>query len=69
MTLSELENMDRAVITPEVAASVLGCNAQVLRIQARTRPEALGFPVVCLGCRVKIPRLPFIKYLRDGVVA
>lgn len=68
MTLFELENLEKDVISPEIAASVLGCNAQVLRIQARKQPEALGFPVICLGCRVKIPRLPFIKYLRDGVI-
>lgn len=68
MTLLELEKLEKDIISPEVAASVIGCNAHVLRLQARNRPEALGFPVICLGSRVKIPRLPFIKYLRDGVI-
>jgi len=63
MTLDELRALDTATISAEQAASVLNCNAQVIRIQARQHPEQLGFPVIVLGKRMKIPRLPFIECL------
>ncbi|MDE7390637.1 MAG: hypothetical protein K2M82_06835, partial [Lachnospiraceae bacterium] len=61
MTLNELKKLDRNVITPAEAASVMGCDPHYIRLQARTHPELLGFPVAVLRNRTKIPRLPFIK--------
>lgn len=63
MTIEDIKEMDSAIITPAVAASVIGCDPQLIRLQARERPELLGFPVVVVGTRTKIPRLPFIKYM------
>jgi len=53
----------RPCMTPVEAAEYLGCNPQYLRIQAREHPERLGFPVVCIGQRVRIPRAPFMKFI------
>lgn len=66
MTLDELEKMDCLTITPAIAAEVIGCNPQYIRIQAHQRPELLGFPVFCVGSHTRIPRIPFINYLRTG---
>lgn len=66
MTIAELEALDSATITAETAASVIGASAQAIRIQARECPERLGFPVVCVGSRVKIPREPFVAFLRGS---
>lgn len=64
MTLDELKEMDRATITPAIAAKLLNCDPMWIRLMARQRPEQLGFPVCCVSAhRVKIPRLPFIKFL------
>lgn len=63
MTLQELKSIDKDIITPAEAASVIGCDPHYIRVQARTRPELLGFPVMVLGSRTKIPRLPFIQFL------
>lgn len=66
MTLEELKRSEKIIITPAEAAPVLGCDPHWIRITARERPQALGFPVICMGSRVKIPRLPFIKFLEGG---
>lgn len=63
MTLEELKTMDKDVITPTVAAQVLGCDPQWIRVAARQNKALLGFPVVILGSRVKIPRQAFIKFM------
>lgn len=63
MTLSEIKEMTSETITPAVAARVLGCDPQWIRIVARDHPQRLGFPVVVLGSRVKIPRVGFIRFM------
>lgn len=66
-TLEDIAAMDKNTITPDVASDILECNPQWIRIAARTAPERLGFPVICLGSRVKIPRVPFLRYWGVGV--
>ena len=63
MTIEEIVASDKAFLTAAEAASVLGCNAQAIRIAARTKPELLGFPVIQIGSRTKISRIPFLKLL------
>lgn len=63
MTLQEIKSMSSETITPAVAARVLGCDPQWIRIVAREHPQRLGFPVVVLGSRVKIPRVGFIRFM------
>ena len=64
MTLKEIERMDALTLTPAQVASVLSCDPQVIRISAKTRPGLLGFPVICVGNRVKIPRIPFLRFVK-----
>ena len=63
MTLDELKAMDRDTLTPAIVGSVLHCTPYYITIQARTNPEALGFPVCVIGSRTKIPRLAFIRWM------
>ena len=44
-------------------ARILHCDPQLLREQAHRDPCALGFPVVVIGRRVRIPRTAFMRYL------
>ena len=69
MMLQEIKDMDREFITPGIAAKILGCDPQYLRITARQAKEELGFPVVILRSRVKILRLAFIRYMEGEVTA
>lgn len=61
--MERVRNMDCLMITPAIAADVLECDAQMIRLQAQDRPELLGFPVVRVGTRTKIPRVPFLRFI------
>lgn len=66
MTLEDIKAMDSSTITPAVAASVLGCNPHSIRVASHTEPQSLGFPVIVMRSRTRIPRLPFINFLEGG---
>lgn len=63
-TLPELTvKKDREFFTADEICFVLGMNPQTIRDTARQRPELLGFPVILAGSRVKIPRIPFLRFM------
>ena len=61
-TLEDLIASNKAFLTPVDVRGVLGCSDQQVRICAREAPELLGFPIVIMGSRVKIPRIPFLRF-------
>lgn len=63
MSIEEIRQSDKLWLTPADIAPVLGCDPQVIRIQAHTAPERLGFPVVVVKSRTKIPRIPFLNFI------
>ena len=65
-TLNEIKAMDKEVLVPDDIAPIIGCNPHWIRIMARTEPEKLGFPVICIGNRVKIPRRAFVNFMERG---
>ena len=67
MTLDEIRNSDKDVLTSADIAEVLGADPQDIRVAARTAPEKLGFNVVIIGSRIKIPRIQFLKYFGINV--
>lgn len=68
MTIDELRNSTRDVLTAEDIAPILRADAHAIRLTARKHPERLGFPVVCIGNRVKIPREPFLRHWTGGQI-
>jgi hypothetical protein len=66
-TLAELEALPGEVLTCQQIAPILGANPATIHGQAVERPEKLGFPVIVMGRRVKIPKQPFVRFLREGV--
>ena len=68
MSLEELRNYPRDWLTCEQVAPVLGADKMTIHDQAVTDPAALGFPVIVVKSRVKIPRLPFIRFMTEGRV-
>ena len=64
MNLSELETVDREWLTPAQVAKVLGADPNYIRGQAHEDASKLGFPVIVIGSRVKIPKIPFIRFMR-----
>lgn len=67
MTLQEIENSTKEVLTCTDVAPVLRCNPATLHMQAIEQPWRLGFPVIVMGSRVKIPRKPFLNFMNGGV--
>ena len=65
MTLYEIKASDALFLTPAQVAPIIGCDPHLIRLQARDRPERLGFPVTVTGSRTKIPRKPFLKWLGE----
>lgn len=65
MTIDEIRASDKEVLTPGDVAEVLRSGPQTIRILARQRPDLLGFPVILMGSRVKIPRRAFLSYMGD----
>ncbi len=63
--LEELAKLESVVLTPKQAAPALGCNPYFINLMAKDEKKRslLGFPVVMVGSRVKIPRIPFLKFL------
>lgn len=66
MTLAELEALPSEVLTCQQIAQVLGANPATIHLQATDRPELLGFPVIVMGSRVKVPKAAFIRFMRGG---
>lgn len=69
MTLAQIRESEKDMLTPADVAPVLGVNPYSINIQARDDPSRLGFPVARIGCRVKIPREGFLAWMEGRLVA
>ena len=67
LTLADIKKMTKDVITPAEAAQVVGCDPNWIRLAAREHPEWLGFPVIIIRNRTKIPRVAFIRYMEGDL--
>lgn len=63
MTLEEMLQSTELFVTPSDVAPILHCDPQCIRNQAQLNPSQLGFPVIVQGSRVRIPRIPFLRYI------
>ena len=63
-TLSEIELLPKEFLVPTDVSDVLGCDPHYIRLQARKDPDKLGFPVVVLGSRTRIPKQAFIAFCK-----
>lgn len=63
MTLEEIRSSDKTFLLASELAEVLETDPNTIRWQAHNAPEKLGFPVIVMKSRVKIPRLPFLEFI------
>ena len=63
MTLKELEQLETEVLTPSQVAPILGCQPYTINVAVK-KGIRLPFPVLTMGTRVRIPKTPFIKFMR-----
>lgn len=66
MTLEQIRTSGKEVLTCRDVSEVLGADPGTLHQQAMDCPERLGFPVIVISRRVKIPRLAFIRFMEGG---
>ena len=66
-TLEEIKKSEKHFLTPADINGVLGTNAHTIRCTARQRPDLLGFPFVFSGNRMKIPRIPFLRFMGEDI--
>lgn len=62
-TLDELKKIDSEFLVPTQIAGILGCDPYKINLQAHSDKSKLGFPVIIIGSRVKIPKIPFINFM------
>lgn len=67
MTLTEILHSEKPFLTPADVAPVIGSDPHTVRCTARQRPELLGFPFTFSGNRMKIPRIPFLRFMGVNV--
>lgn len=62
-TLEELCASEKAFFTPGDICGVLGANPQTIRVTARQRPDMIGYEFTFIGNRMKIPKIPFLRFM------
>lgn len=65
MTVAEMKSSRKPFLTPADVAEILECNPHSIRVAAKENPDTLGFPVTVLSSRVRIPRIPFLRYIGE----
>ena len=65
MTLEELKEKRPLFVNANDLKDILEIDPANLRSQAQSDQEKLGFPVMVVGTRVKIPVKPFLKFLGE----
>ena len=64
MTLQELEQLETEVLTPAQVAPILGCQPYTINVATKDGKNPFPFPIIRLGTRVRIPKIPFLKFMK-----
>ena len=62
MTIQEIKATEKAFLTCADIAPAIGSDPHALRLEARKPNSRLGFPVLLIGTRVKIPTEGFVAW-------
>ena len=64
MTLDDLERLDKEMLVPKDIAPFLGCMPYTINVATKDGHNPFPFPIIRMGTRVRIPKMPFIKAMR-----
>lgn len=68
MTASEelrrIEALPKDMLVPTDICKYLGCSSYTINVVTENGKNPFPFPVIRMGRRVKIPKIPFIKAMR-----
>ena len=62
--LERIEKLDKEMLVPTDVAKYLGVCAYSINIATRDGKNPFPFPVIRMGTRVRIPKVPFLKAMR-----
>ena len=62
-TVEDLRTTPKEFFTPGDVCGALGTNPQTIRVTARQRPDLIGYEFTFVGNRMKIPKVPFLRFL------
>ena len=67
MTLEQIMQSQKEMLTPKDVAEVLGCDPYSINVQVKEDitkgVNSFGFSVLMIGTRVKIPRRAFLRFM------
>ena len=63
MNIEDILASTTPMLRPADVAPIIGCDPQWVRDTAKSNPAALGFPIIVVGTRVEIPRIPFLRFM------
>ncbi len=64
VTLEEIEALDKDMLVPTDIAGYLNCCPYTINVATRDGENPFPFPIIRLGSRVRIPKIPFLKAMR-----
>ena len=62
--LERIAALPKDMLVPKDICKYLGCSAYTINVATEDGKNPFPFPVIRLGRRVKIPKIPFIKTMR-----
>lgn len=62
--LARIEALPKDILVPTDIAGYLGCSPYSINVATRDGRNPFPFPVIRMGTRVRIPKLPFVKAMR-----
>lgn len=66
--LERIEALPKDMLVPTDVAKYLGCAPYSINVATRGGRNPFPFPVIRIGSRVRIPKMPFIKAMRGETV-
>jgi len=66
--LDKIEGLPKSMLSASDISAYLETDPNIIRWQAQNEPDKLGFPVIVMRSRVKIPKAGFVHYCRYGRV-
>ena len=62
--LKRIEDLDKEMLVPTDICKYLGCSAYTINVATRDGKNPFPFPIIRMGTRVRIPKIPFIKAMK-----
>ena len=63
-TLKEIEALPKDMLVPKDVYKYLGCSQYTINVCTRDGNNPFPFPIIRIGNRVRIPKIPFVKAMR-----